>query len=124
MIDNQKIMSSKVVQEYIDVMVDGLKHSFPKLYEEELRAAIEWSVLKRQYNGPASIDNNYTHKRLDGTVLDVIQYIEKLEPIITSSGVLFKKHKEVDNPLSRMIMGFIRKRKEYVVRHFTDGHDL
>lgn len=118
MIDNQKIMSSKVVQEYIDVMVDGLKHSFPKLYEEELRAAIEWSVLKRQYNGPASIDNNYTHKRLDGTVLDVIQYIEKLEPIITSSGVLFKKHKEVDNPLSRMIMGFIRKRKEYKAEMF------
>ena len=118
MIDNQKIMSSKVVQEYIDVMVDGLKHSFPKLYEEELRAAIEWSVLKRQYNGPASIDNNYTHKRLDGTVLDIIQYIEKLEPIITSSGVLFKKHKEVDNPLSRMIMGFIRKRKEYKAEMF------
>ena len=118
MIDNQKIMSSKVVQEYIDVMVDGLKHSFPKLYEEELRAAIEWSVLKRQYNGPASIDNNYTHKRLDGTVLDIIQYIEKLEPIITSSGVLFKRHKEVDNPLSRMIMGFIRKRKEYKAEMF------
>lgn len=118
MIDNQKIMSSKVVQEYINVMVDGLKHSFPKLYEEELRAAIEWSVLKRQYNGPASIDNNYTHKRLDGTVLDIIQYIEKLEPIITSSGVLFKKHKEIDNPLSRMIMGFIRKRKEYKAEMF------
>ena len=107
------IMQSKVVQEYINVMVDGLKNSFPKLYEQELRNAIEWSIFKRQYNGPASIDNNYTHQRLDGTVLDIIRYIESLEPIVTSSGVLFKKHKEADNPLSRMIMGFISKRKQY-----------
>lgn len=112
MVDNN-IMQSKVVQEYINVMVDGLKNSFPKLYEQELRNAIEWSIFKRQYNGPASIDNNYTHQRLDGTVLDIIRYIESLEPIVTSSGVLFKKHKEADNPLSRMIMGFISKRKQY-----------
>ena len=106
-------MQSKVVQEYIDIMVEGLRHSFPKLYEQELREAIKWSIFKRQHNGPASLDNNYTHQKLDGTVLDILRYIERLEPIITSSGVLFKKHKEADNPLSRMIMGFISKRKQY-----------
>lgn len=111
--DNQKVLQSNVVKEYIDVMVDGLKHSFPLLYEQELRQAITWSILKRYHNGPATLNNNYSHQRFDGTVLDIINYIEKLEPIITSSGVLFKKHKEADNPLSRMIMGFIRKRKEY-----------
>ena len=113
MIDLGNIMQSKVVQEYIDIMVEGLRHSFPKLYEQELREAIKWSIFKRQHNGPASLDNNYTHQKLDGTVLDILRYIERLEPIITSSGVLFKKHKEADNPLSRMIMGFISKRKQY-----------
>lgn len=113
MIDLDNIMQSKVVQEYIDIMVEGLRHSFPKLYEQELREAIKWSIFKRQHNGPASLDNNYTHQKLDGTVLDILRYIERLEPIITSSGVLFKKHKEADNPLSRMIMGFISKRKQY-----------
>lgn len=113
MIDLGNIMQSKVVQEYTDIMVEGLRHSFPKLYEQELREAIKWSIFKRQHNGPASLDNNYTHQKLDGTVLDILRYIERLEPIITSSGVLFKKHKEADNPLSRMIMGFISKRKQY-----------
>ena len=111
--DDQKALQSNVVKEYINVMVDGLKHSFPLLYEQELRQAITWSILKRYHNGPATLNNNYSHQRFDGTVLDIINYIERLEPIITSSGVLFKKHKEADNPLSRMIMGFIRKRKEY-----------
>ena len=111
--DRIKIQQSKVIKEYTQTMVDGLRHSFPLLYEDELRDAINYSVMKRYYNGPASIDNNYTKRRIDGTVLDVLQYIENLEPIVTSSGVLFKQHKKSVNPLSKMIMGFLQKRGYY-----------
>ena len=108
-----KFNESRVVNEYIDIMVNGLMHSFPSLHEDELRDAIAWSIMKRGHNGPAALNNNYTHKRLDGTVLDILKYIESLEPIVTSSGVLFKRHKEVDNPMSKMIMGFLDKRAAY-----------
>ena len=111
--NNEKVKQAKVIKEYTRMMVDGLKHSFPSLSEDELRDAINWSVMKRYHNGPASINNNYTKKRIDGTVLDVLNYIDKLEPIVTSSGVLFKKHKEADNPLSRMITGFLKQRSKY-----------
>lgn len=111
--DILKAMNLKVVQEYEQVMVDGLRHSFPLLNECELREAIRYSITNRLENKPAYIDNNYTKQRIDGTVLDVLNYIQKLEPIMTSSGVLFKKHKEAENPLSRMIMGFIKQRKVY-----------
>ena len=108
--NNEKVKQVKVIKEYTRMMVDGLKHSFPSLSEDELRDAINWSVMKRYHNGPASINNNYTKKRIDGTVLDVLNYIDKLEPIVTSSGVLFKKHKTAKNPMSEMIMGFIKER--------------
>lgn len=108
---NNKII--KLVQEYENIMVDGLKHSFPLLNECELREAIKYSITNRMQNKPAYIENNYTKKKINGTVLDVLNYIEHLEPIITSSGVLFKKHKEADNPLSKMIMGFINQRSIY-----------
>lgn len=108
-----KAMNTKAVKEYEQVMVDGLRHSFPLLNECELREAIQYSITNRLYNGPAYIDNNYTKSRVNGTVLDVLNYIQKLEPIVTSSGVLFKKHKEADNPLARMIMGFINQRATY-----------
>lgn len=103
----------KVINEYVETMVSGLRHSFPNLHERELRDAITWSINKRLYNGNASLNNNYTHKKLNGTVLDILKYIEKLEPIVTSSGVLFKKHKEAVNPMSKMIMGFLDKRASY-----------
>ena len=111
--EENKFNESRVVNEYIDIMVNGLMHSFPSLHEDELRDAIAWSIMKRGHNGPAALNNNYTHKRLDGTVLDILKYIESLEPIVTSSGVLFKRHKEVDNPMSKMIMGFLDKRAAY-----------
>lgn len=107
------LKQTQVVKEYVNTMADGLQHSFPYLDKNELREAINWSIDKRAYNGPASINNNYEKRRIDGTVADVLKYIEKLEPIVTSSGVLFKKHKEADNPLSRMIMGFLKQRSNY-----------
>ena len=111
--DKSQANQLKVIQNYAQVMVDGLRNSFPQLTEDQLRRAIDWSVNKRIYNGPASLDNNYTKRRMDGTVLDIIKYIETLEPILTSSGVLFKKHKEAANPMAKMIMGFLDKRAQY-----------
>jgi hypothetical protein len=111
--DKKRLSNLNVIKEYTNVMVDGLKNSFPDLHESEIREAINWSIMKRYYNGPASLNNNYTHKKLDGTILDILQYIESLEPIITSSGVLFKQHKKSVNPMSKMIMGFIEQRAKY-----------
>lgn len=106
-------MNIKAIQEYEQVMVDGFKHTFPLLNENELREAIRYSINNRIQTRPVTLVNNYTKSKLNGTVLDIIKYIEDRQPIITSSGVLFKKHKEADNPLSRMIMSFINQRAIY-----------
>lgn len=114
----EKLKSLSVVREYAQIMRDGLRHSFPSLSEDELEEAIDWSISQRFKNAPASIDNNYTMQRIDGTIIDVMHYLEKMQPIMTSSGVLFRKHKEADNPLSRTIMGFIKNRKVYKKKMF------
>ena len=109
-IDQQRVLATKVVLEYKSVLIEGLQHSFPGLSIQELSEAIDYSILKRINNPKASIDNNYTKKRFDGTLLDVLDYINSCEPIVTSSGVLFKKHKKAKNPMAKMIMGFIKER--------------
>ena len=106
-------MNIKAIQEYEQVMIDGFKHTFPLLNENELREAIRYSINNRIQTRPVTLVNNYTKSKLNGTVLDIIKYIEDRQPIITSSGVVFKKHKEADNPLSRMIMSFINQRGIY-----------
>ena len=108
--ENQRLLATQVVLEYKTVLIEALQHSFPGLTPQELDEAINYSILKRAKNTKASIDNNYTKKRFDGTLLDILDYINSCEPIITSSGVLFKKHKKANNPLSKMIMGFLEKR--------------
>ena len=110
--EQQRMLAAKVVLEYKSVLIEGLQHSFPGLSIPELSEAIDYSILKRGNNPKASIDNNYTKKRFDGTLLDVLDYINSCEPIVTSSGVLFKKHKKAKNPMAKMIMGFIKKRGE------------
>ena len=108
--ENQRLLATQVVLEYKTVLIEALKHSFPGLSPQELDEAINYSILKRAKNTKASIDNNYTKKRFDGTLLDILDYINSCEPIVTSSGVLFKKHKNAKNPMAKMIMGFIKER--------------
>ena len=117
MINMKEIRSNipnvNAIDGYRKIIFNGLKHSFPGLNNTELLNAIDWSISNRFKNSAASLDNNYTKKQLNGTVIDILKYIDKLQPIITSSGVLFKKHKEAFNPLSKMIMSFIEKRTQY-----------
>jgi len=106
----QRVLTAKVVMQYKAVLIEGLQNSFTGLSIKELSDAIDYSILKRVNNPKVSIDNNYTKKRFDGTLLDVLDYINSCEPIVTSSGVLFKKHKKAKNPLAKVIMGFIKER--------------
>ena len=103
----------QVIHEYKTVMLDALQNSFPKLGLDELNKAIDYSILKRCKNGPAYIDNNYTNERINTTVLEVTEYMMSLEPIVTSSGVFFKKHKKTVNPLTDMIRKFVEARDQY-----------
>lgn len=111
--DKERILQNHVIAEYKMVMMDALKYSFPILKREELSDAIDYTILKYTKNGKAYLDNNYKKKQLNGTVLDVLDYIMKMEPIVTSSGVLFKQHKDIDNPLAKMIMGFLDLRAKH-----------
>ena len=94
-------------------MTESLQSSFPRLDPREIDAAVLWAIENNHKIPKAELNNNYTKKAASGTLLDVLEYIEKLEPIITSSGVLYKKHKEIDNPLSRMVQEFLKQRKVY-----------
>ena len=109
----QRLLSTKVVKDYKQTMIENIQSSFPGLNVSELDDAITWAIINRHQNHPAKLDNNYTKQVVNGTVVDILKYIESLEPVITSSGVLYKKHKEADNPLSKMIQGFLKQRKIY-----------
>lgn len=108
-----RLLDLKPIKEYKRIMLDGLRNSFPALDLNSLDDAITYNIINQYNNPPGYIENNYTKQKINGTVIDILQYIQNLEPIMTSSGVLFKKHKEADNPLCKMIIKFLDQRAAY-----------
>ena len=124
---NKDISEYEIIRRYKEVMLSAIQYSFPLLSKVELEDAINYSIIKRCKNGPAVIDNNYTRQRIpDTTVLEVLDYIMSCEPIVTSSGVMFKKHKETDNPLARMIRSFVDLRTQHkkMMFQYPKGHEM
>ena len=88
-----------------------LKLQFPLLGMDEIDSAIDWSISNRLTDHNVQVNNNYKNQTVDMTLLEVARYILDREPIITSYGVMFKRHGEVPNPLYNLIDGFIKNRK-------------
>lgn len=103
--------SPLILEEYKKAAKQILKLSFPHLMEKEIEQGIDYSISKRLTDSECSINNNYTEQTMNLTLLQLTDYIISRQPIITPYGVLFQKHADADNPLARMIMGFINNRK-------------
>ena len=100
-------------QIYKKEMLDALKLSFPGMYESELIEAINYSIAKRSKDTNVVLDNNYEKKEQKTTLYAVLNYIIEREPIITVSGVMFKKHGTCLNPYVDLIQEFLSSRGIY-----------
>lgn len=107
----KKYPDNPLIGNYKAVARDMLKLQFPLLGMDEIDAAIDWSISNRLTDHNVQVNNNYKNQTVDMTLLEVARYILDREPIITSYGVMFKRHGEVPNPLYNLIDGFIKNRK-------------
>ena len=106
-------LEMQVVQKYKDTVIDLIRLNYPYLSLQEINEAVDYSLIKRMRNGKAVIENNYSHKTVNTTVIDMTEYILSREPIITTQGVMFKKHGECPNPLYDLLDAFINERVMY-----------
>ena len=108
-----RMLSSKAISIYKDEMMEALRLSFPGLCEWDLNEALDYSIMKRVQDTPAVLDNNYKHIKENTTLFQVTEYIVTREPIITVSGVMFKKHGDGYNPFVMLIQEFLKQRGAY-----------
>lgn len=111
--NKERILTSPSTNVYRKEMLDALKLSFPGMFESELKEAIEYSIKKRSKDTSVKLDNNYEKREQDTTLFAVYDYIMKREPIITVSGVMFKKHGTCPNPFVDLIQEFLTSRGVY-----------
>ena len=106
-------ISNRGLTIYKTEMKEALRLSFPRLFEADIDAAVDYSIAKRFSDTPVRLENNYTHNEQSTTLYNVLNYIIEREPIVTVSGVLFKKHGTCPNPYVDLIQEFLTKRAEY-----------
>ena len=108
----------KGISEYKNTMYRLLHSLYPHMDKGDILSSIDYSINKRLKDFDVSIKNNYTEKTISMTALEMCDYIEQREPIITSYGVLFKKHGTVPNPFVKVIEGFLNSRSAYKKKMF------
>ena len=103
----------KALQQYKQFFFEMINFNYPNLSYKEIDDAVNYSIVKRAKNTPLKLVNSYKDKEMDSSVLDLLEYVMNSEPIITPSGVMFKKHADEINPIDKMIQGFLVTRKKY-----------
>lgn len=107
-----------ILERYREEMTRAVKRLHPQVNNTEMRKAIEYSIRKRYKEHRCVLDNNYTKKQVETTLLAMADYIDSKEPICTAYGVLFRKHGEVPNPLIELIESFMNGRDQYKKQMF------
>lgn len=98
---------------YRDTMSRIIQSIYPEMDMSDIKAGVDYSISKRFKNFNLWIQNNYTGTVATLTVLDMLDYINRREPILTSYGTMFKRHADVPNPLSKVIQNFLDLRKQH-----------
>ena len=106
-----KLKEYKIIDNYSKMNKRMLGYYFPGINSSDLEKGINYSINKRYKQEDAIVENDYKHRRVNMNLLELTEYIYKREPIITSYGVMFKRHGEEPNPLMDMITEFINNRK-------------
>jgi len=105
-----RVDENYALQKYMSIVFRMIKTSFPHLTPTDITEVIHYSIEKRYKEEPARLYNNYSNKTANITLLEMTNYILEREPIITSWGVLWKRHGTVPNPLLNMIKKFMDSR--------------
>lgn len=104
------VIENKAVENYKKTLKFMTKFSFPDIKDYEIDEALNYSINKRYINPKCIVDNNYTKEKTDMYLEELTNYILEREPICCPSGVMFKKHGTVPNPLAHMIEMFMDNR--------------
>ena len=105
---------SITINKYKEQMMRMCKLLYPQMGYNEISKAIDYSINKRLNNRSIGIRNSYTNKEYhDINMLMMADNLQTKKPIMSSYGVLFKRHDEdpsVNSPIYDLLEVFISNR--------------
>ena len=104
------VPNAEGIKRYQEMLFRMSSFIFTNLYSDELKEAIDYSINKRFKDSKCKVINNYNKKESELLLSEFTNFINEKQPIMTPSGVMFKRHGTVPNPLSKMIEMFMDNR--------------
>lgn len=105
--------SGVFLKQWKDQQRQLLKANFPDRSEEEIEAFLEEEINANLKNPEGILSNNYVKKSIKVDLLGLIDWIEKVKPIIAGNGTFFKNQNQGANPSANMLDEFLDNRKRY-----------
>lgn len=90
-----------------------LKANYPDRSEEEIEAFLDKKIKTDLENPDGYLVNNYVNKKIKVNLLDLIDWLATVKPIIAGNGTFFKNQAQASNPAATMLDNFLIKRKKY-----------
>ena len=108
-----------VMDDYIKETMYVLQSMYPNATPQQLEQAINYSIQKRYRDETCTLSNNYKQRSTEVTLAEMINYIEKKQPICTAYGVMFKQpNPDEPDPLVDLIRSFMENRDIYKAEMF------
>lgn len=95
------------LEQYKETMTQCIKLYYPDINPIDLSKILDYSIKKRYYSNPARVENSYKNTVAEMTLLDLADYINSREPIVTGFGTMFARHETIPNPLAKTVQSFL-----------------
>jgi len=109
------LSKSTFVKNYRDDMLSALKLLKPDMTDDELLAVIDDQIANNaKLNDETcnvAIRNNYTKEESSHTLLEILDFYENKNPIMTGYGVMFKQHDKAINLNADFVSWLMSERK-------------
>lgn len=112
------INKSPTLLKYKSKMKDCISLYYPQLSSSDIEEILDYSINKRLSDTSIKINNSYTKKTQEATLLAISDYIAKREPLVTALGTMFKRHENCINPMFEVIQSFLDNRSAHKKQMF------
>ncbi len=112
------IRDNSYVQRYVDASVKQLKLSYPTLPDKYLTDFVWRKVSSYIKDQKCEIANSYTGEKSNASLLSILDFVEKKNPIVTGSGSFFMQHSELIAPANDMLKAFRANRTVFKNKAF------
>lgn len=110
MIDNPD--KYKFLRDWKEFMRNNIIREFPYLDDEEIDNELDEMIKEQCVNPECEIHNNYQHRKIKLNLLEVVNWMDRVKPIIGGFGCFYKNQNDEINPPAKMVDKFLTSRKE------------